>query len=185
MEEKNSKKALRNTLILILVCLVIAGGAFWFSRTFLIVFPIEGISMEDTLHGGDNVILFKSQKVTYGDIVVFVKPNWTEGDPVKYFVKRVIGLPGDKIEVKYNHDDALYHVYRNDELLDEPYIKERMNAYNEFSVTVPDGQFFFLGDNRLHSNDSHAMGGTYFGYLKDISGKAFVRYSGWTDIKFL
>ena len=185
MEERNVKKTIRNIVILVLVCLIVAGGAFWFSRTFLIVFPIQGSSMENTLHTGDNVILFKTQKVKCGDVVVFVKPDWTEGDQTKYYVKRVIGLPGDKITIRYDIENNLYHVYRNGDMVDESTIKEPMTYYTEVSVTVPEGKFFFLGDNRLNSNDSHTMGGTYLGKISDITGKAFVRYSGWTDISFL
>ena len=185
MEERNVKKTIRNIIILLLVCLVVAGGAFWFSRSFLIVFPIEGSSMENTLHSGDKVVLFKSQNVKYGDVVVFVRPDYTEGSDHKYYVKRVIGLAGDKIEIKYNIEEDRYHVYRNEKLVDESTIKEPMTFYNEVSVVVPEGKFFFLGDNRMNSNDSHTMGGTFLGKITDITGKAFVRYSGWTDIQFL
>ena len=185
MEEKNTKRTIRNILILVLVCAIIAGGSFWFSRTYLIVFPIEGESMENTLKDGDSVLVFRTQNVKYDDVVIFVKPGWTEGDLHKYYVKRVIGLPGDKIEIKYNLDDTLYHVYRNGALVDESHIKERVNAYSEVSVTVPDGKFFFLGDNRMHSYDSHYEGGTLLGSFSDVVGKALMRYTGWTDISFL
>ncbi|MBR1747193.1 MAG: signal peptidase I [Clostridia bacterium] len=183
MEDK--KKTIRSIIIIFLVCLLVAGGAFWFSRTFLIVFPIEGQSMENTLHNKDKVILFKTQNVDYGDIVIFIKPGWEAPDTHKFYVKRVIGLPGDHIEIKYDLDDTLFHVYRNGTKLDESYIKEKVNAYNEVDVVIPDGKFFFLGDNRMNSNDSHTQGGTFLGTLSDIQGKAFVRYSGWTDISFL
>ena len=186
MEERNPKKTIRNIIILILVCLIVAGGAFWFSRTFLIVFPIDGSSMENTLHNGDNVVLFKIHNVKYDNVVVFVKPDWIEGETTKYYVKRVIGLPGDHIEIKYDAEEGLFHVYRNGSILDESHIKEPVNEfYNEVSVDVPEGKFFFLGDNRMHSNDSHTLGGTYLGTITDIVGIAFVRYTGWTDISFL
>ena len=58
-------------------------------------------------------------------------------------------------------------------------------AQKDVSVDVPEGKFFFLGDNRMHSNDSHTLGGTYLGTITDIVGIAFVRYTGWTDISFL
>ena len=68
------------------------GAAFYFSRNYLVVFPVAGDSMEGTIHNGEYALVFRTGKVDYGDIIVFL---WEEEN--KYLIKRVIGLPGDKI----------------------------------------------------------------------------------------
>lgn len=178
--ETKTKKTLRNILILLLICLVVMGAAFWFSRTYLIVYPIDGTSMEPTVHDDDFVLLFRTHKVKYDDIIVFYSD--TMG---KYLVKRVIGLEGDRIDIAYSEEDGLFHVYRNGERLGEDYINEPMVAdstYHELSVTVPAGKVFFLGDNRLNSSDSHY--GNFYADVDLIEGVAFLRYHG-LDISFL
>jgi len=172
------KKSFRGLIIFFIVLLLVMGGAYYFSHNYLVVFPIKGESMEETLHDGDNVLLFKTTKVNYDDVIIFYRP-----DEERYLVKRVIGLEGDKIEIKYSYDDSLYHVYRNGEVLSEEYIKEPMDRnYTELSVTVPQGKVFFLGDNRLKSLDSH-LG--LFADVDQIQGVAFLKYTGWKDIKIV
>jgi signal peptidase I len=126
---------------------------------------VDGFSMEPTLHSGEYVIV---NKVTYylddperGDIVVFHFPR----QPDQEYIKRIIGLPGDQVRI----DDSF--VYVNDRMLDEPYINADP-AYDG-SWTVPDGQFFVLGDNRNNSSDSHNWG---FVPVEFVIGKAVFVY---------
>ena len=126
---------------------------------------VDGFSMEPTLHSGEYVIV---NKVTYylddperGDIVVFHFPR----QPDQEYIKRIIGLPGDQVRI----DDSF--VYVNDRMLDEPYINADP-AYDG-SWTVPDGQFFVLGDNRNNSSDSHNWG---FVPVELVIGKAVFVY---------
>ncbi|MFC0211100.1 signal peptidase I [Paenibacillus chartarius] len=124
-------------------------------------------SMLPTIQIGDRLLVEKMVQWTdfeHGDIVVFWPP--IEGNAERY-VKRLIGLPGDTIEVK---DGALY---RNGDKVDEPYVTERM-AYNFGPVTVPEDHYLFLGDNRNNSLDSH-LWKTPFVHKKDIIGKAVFR----------
>jgi signal peptidase I len=103
-------------------------------------------SMIPTIEVNDHLIVEKMLWLTTlkrGDIVVFYPPF---GD-LKY-VKRLIGLPGDLIEINNGE------LYRNHELVDEPYINEKMD-YSFGPVTVPEGNYFFLGDNRNVSYDAH------------------------------
>ncbi|UJF34455.1 signal peptidase I [Paenibacillus hexagrammi] len=131
-------------------------------------------SMLPTIQLQDELIVEKMKPLTdfaFGDIVVFWPP--IEGNKDRY-VKRLIGLPGDTIEIK---DGALY---RNGEKVDEPYVKDPMK-YTFTKVTVPAGNYFFLGDNRNDSYDSH-LWKTPFVPEKDLIGKAVFRLFPLTHI---
>jgi|WetSurMetagenome_2_1015567.scaffolds.fasta_scaffold01444_5 signal peptidase I len=126
--------------------------------------PVDGTSMVPSLENGQQIIV---SRVTYlfhepqrGDIIT-LHPPFASPKP---FVKRVIGLPGETIEIKSGK------VYVNGALLSEPYIKQSF-TYTMPAVKVPEGQYFVLGDNRDISEDSH-----YFGTIpkKNIIGKAWL-----------
>jgi signal peptidase I len=138
---------------------------FWIVNMATGRFRIEGHSMMPTLQEGEYVII---NKLAYyfdepqrGDIIVLHFPN----DRSRDFIKRVIGVPGDQIEVSNRE------VRVNGVLLQEPYI----NAPPEYSGqwVVPEDKFFVLGDNRNNSSDSYT-----WSYLPrdDIVGKAWVIY---------
>ncbi len=128
-------------------------------------------SMQPTLQIDDRLII---DKVSYhfqtpkrGDIVVFSPTKILQIEHFKDdFIKRVIGIPGDKIEVKQGK------VYRNDRALVENYIKE-IPQYQYGPIVVPDDRYLVLGDNRNNSYDSH-----YWGFVprQNFIGKASVRY---------
>lgn len=113
---------------------------------FLIVGYVPSGSMIPTLEVGDRLICTNSywHDLEHGDIVVF-KPNeeFKEDD---YFIKRLIGLPGDKIKIQHGK------VYRNGEELEEPYVKTTLDYSGSF--TVPKDRYFVLGDNRGDSLDA-------------------------------
>ncbi len=128
-------------------------------------------SMLPTLQINDRLII---DKISYnfrnperGDIVVFSPTDALKAQNFKdAFIKRLLGLPGDKVEVKGGR------VYVNDQPLKENYIDEKPN-YNFGPVTVPPNQYLVLGDNRNNSYDSH-----YWGFVPrdHIIGKAVVRF---------
>jgi len=176
--------AFRDMIILLLLAILVAVGAFAFSRYCLIVYPIKGSSMEHTLQNKDYIMLFRTQKVKYGDIVVFYVPGFSTAEET-YFVKRVIGKEGDHMEILWDDNEKCYYVKRNEERLYEPYIAEPMQYYSGFTLdeVVPAGKIFFLGDNRNNSNDSHNKG--FYANVTDIEGVGIMKYKSWRDIKIL
>jgi signal peptidase I len=139
--------------------LVLALGLAFFIRTF-VAEPryIPSGSMLPTLEIGDRLIVEKLSYYSHppqrGDIIVFAPPPQLQDQGFEQdqaFIKRVIGLPGDTVEVKNGH------VFIDRQLLTENYIAEAPN-YPMSEMVVPPGQFFVMGDNRNNSNDSHIWG---------------------------
>lgn len=154
------KTFLREIIITVILALII----FFAARASIQTYEVLMSSMEPSFYEGDRVVV---NKAVYwfggperGDVIVFEEPNGSQDD----FIKRIIGLPGDTVEVK---NEA---VYVNDAKLNEPYIKDPP-SYTLSPTKVPEGCYFVLGDNRNHSNDSH------HGWLVEhdkIHGKAWL-----------
>ncbi len=160
-----------STIKYILVLLIIF---FVVYRFFYAPVMVDGDSMEPTLQDGDYVMLNKFSDIERFDIVVFPPPD----DVETQYIKRVVGMPGDRVEY---HEDVLYI---DGEVIDESFLeKEEEAAYyssGDYSLLtllgveeVPAGQYFVLGDNRLNSRDSRS-----FGFVDEeaILGKATFRY---------
>lgn len=128
---------------------IIASMVAIFVVTFLLqISRVEGISMSPTLHGGEYTLI---NKLTYrwrvperGDVIVFRSPT----DPRADYIKRVIAVPGETVEVKEGV------VYVNGNPLKEAY-EDSAPSYDYAVTRVPPGQLFVLGDNRNLSYDSH------------------------------
>lgn len=139
-------------------------------RTFVIEGRwIPSGSMLPTIQVGDRVMvnkfIYHFKEPEHGDIVVFEPPAII--NQKDDYIKRIIGLPGDRIEVKDGK------VWVNGEALEEPYIAENPN-YEYGPVEVPEHALFVMGDNRNMSYDSHLWNG----WLTEdhIKGKAFLIY---------
>jgi signal peptidase I len=126
---------------------------------------VDGFSMNPTLQDGEYVLVskvsYRLSEPQHGDIIVFKFP----GQPVQDLIKRIIGLPGDIVEVKNRQ------VFVNGQALDEPYIAAEPTY--EGIWKVPAGQLFVLGDNRNDSSDSHSWGLLPEG---NVIGKAILIY---------
>jgi len=129
---------------------------------FLQTFYVPSTSMYPTLKPGDRIVVEKVTKsVQPGDIIVFSRPpaetGKCGGPPVPDLVKRVIGMPGDTLEVRNNK------VYLTGKVLPEPWLPAATADSNpetaDFGpVKVPEGDYFVMGDNRASSCDSRTWG---------------------------
>jgi len=128
---------------------------------------VEGTSMAPRLEQEDRVLVnklaYQVGEVSRGDIVVF----WYPRDTSKSFIKRVIGLPGDIVEIRAGA------VFLNNRKFEEPYTPESMTGESHPARVVPAGHYYVLGDNRSASNDSREWGGVPEGY---VLGEAVFRY---------
>ena len=178
------KEYVESIIIAILIAL--------FIRTFIIcAYKIPSRSMVPTLLVGDHILVNKfiyGVKIPLlrrtiipvgepkrGEIVVFIFPN----DRSKDFIKRVIGVAGDKIEIKNKK------IFINDQEFKDSYgvfsdisiLPNSMQPRDNFGpITVPEKSIFVMGDNRDESLDSRFWG---FVDLKDVEGKAFIIYWSW------
>ena len=168
--QKAYNKALSGTIY---VLTIVAAVAVLIATLVLPVLQIEGTSMEPTLVNGDVVLLTKTTSFDRGELCGF---SWNN----KLLIKRVIGIPGDWIEI-----DIDGTVYLNGEKLDEPYAEQLSvgECDLEFPFQVPQEQYFVLGDMRESSIDSR---NTLIGCVaKDqIVGKVFFRIWPFKTIRF-
>ena len=168
--QKAYNKALGGTIY---VLTIVAAVAVLIATLVLPVLQIEGKSMEPTLVNGDIVLLTKTVNFNRGELCGF---SWNN----KLLIKRVIGIPGDWIEI-----DTDGTVYLNGEKLDEPYAQQLAvgECDLEFPFQVPQEEYFVLGDMRESSIDSR---NTLIGCVEkdQIVGKVFFRIWPFKTIRF-
>ena len=202
-EEKNEEQNTENRTLMqeIISWIEVLGAAILIAlavNSFIIInATVPSGSMENTIHVGDRLF---GLRLTYlfsepqrGDIVVFRYPVDASLGRKKNYIKRIIGLPGETVEVR----DAKVYINGSETPLDEPYLKEEWVIRNsDMTFEVPDGCYLMFGDNRNNSSDSrywaevavreYAKEGKSitpeeamqlsFVKRKQILGKAYVRY---------
>src|ERR1035437_1354960 len=143
-------------------------------------FIVSGLSMFPTFNNGDYLIV---DKISYelgnpqrDDVVVFRYPN----DTTKFFIKRVIGLPNETVDIKGNIVTITNATHPNGFQLAEPFVK--FPANNATHYTLKSNEYFVMGDNRIASSDSRYWGPV----TKNLFvGKAFLRLFPITNIDIL
>lgn len=165
--QSQMKSSWKKTLKEMMFCTILAMAVFFVVKTYIgegVI--VKGESMEGTLNNDDRLI---TEKITtqFGelerfDIVIFDPHN----DKDKYWIKRIIGLPGETVQVIGEN------IYINGELLEENYGKEPIDEAGlvEEPYTLADDEYFVMGDNRRNSTDSRVIGPVK---KADIAGRAF------------
>ncbi|PJA00851.1 MAG: signal peptidase I [Candidatus Levybacteria bacterium CG_4_9_14_3_um_filter_35_16] len=126
-----------------------------------------------------NLISLRFSDPKLGEVIVFKSPT----DPEKDYIKRIIGSPGDTVEVRNGE------IYVNNKLLDEsPYLNSSVKTFGgaflkeSVPVTVPEGKYFVMGDNRLYSSDSREWG---FVTKEAVIGRSWLVYWPLSDVKII
>ena len=163
----------------IIVAAILAAVVISFVRPTI----VKQTSMQDTLNPNDYIIMYRraysgDKEPKRGDIVIFKSELQDENGKNKLLIKRVIGLPGDKITINDGK------VYINDKEYDESYLKDGYTTGSVNNFKVPKGEYFVMGDNRVVSIDSRY---NEVGCIKKdaIKGRAVLRLFPFTKIKKL
>lgn len=145
------------------ITLLLAAAIFLGARATIQTYEVFQSSMLPNFHAGQRVVVNKAAywwgDPDRGDVIILKAPGETNN-----WIKRVIGLPGDTVKVISGV------TYVNGVALDEPYVINRF-TYSMAEITVPEGYYFFLGDNRDVSNDSSKG---YYMPREDLIGKAWL-----------
>lgn len=168
-EEKSSgEKPFIEIARFALIALIIVLPIRWYIAQ---PFIVSGASMEDTFHNNEYLIVdqltYRFEEPERGDVIIFKYPR----DHSKYFIKRVIGTPGDTVTIDGDRVIITNEEYPDGLILPEPYavLGERKDSQ---STTLGSDEYFVMGDNRDHSSDSRV-----WGILKreEIIGRALLR----------
>ena len=174
--KKQENNALRELLSWVQIIVVAAVIAFILNNFLIANSRVPTGSMENTIMAGDRVIgsrlSYRFGEPKRGDVIIF---RWPDDEKV-LVVKRIIGMPGDKVTVR----DGKVYLNDSETPLEESYIKEPMVAESPKSFTVPEGAYFCMGDNRNESMDARYWKNPYV-YKNKILAKVLFRY--WPGIK--
>lgn len=152
----------------ILAALIVIPVRLFIAQPFI----VNGASMEPTFETGEYLIV---DQLTYafeapvrGEVIIFRYPR----DPSKFFIKRVIGLPGETVRLRGKDIIIVNSKHPDGFILNEPYLDENNRQSDTSEVTLADDEYFVLGDNRQESSDSRT-----WGPLKEefLIGRAFLR----------
>ena len=146
-------KAFWLTIKEVLEVVAIALVTVFIIRHFLVQpFLVSGASMEPNFSDGNYLLIdeitYRFREPERGEVIVFRYPN----NPATYFIKRIVGLPGETVELKDGK------IFANGEFIEEDYLPDSLQSRDNLSTKLKADEYFVLGDNRSHSFDSRNWG---------------------------
>jgi len=161
--------------VVLIAVIIVAPIRFYIAQPFV----VSGASMKDTFEDGQYLIVdqlsYRVSEPERGDVIIFRFPL----EPSKFFIKRVIGLPNETVTVE-GHEVVIVNAEHPDgAVLTEPYVSPSRSRDDFVSVTLHEGEYFVMGDNRKESSDSRTWGVLNEEY---IVGRAFVRLFPITEL---
>jgi signal peptidase I len=159
------KRAIRDFLIMVAVAVVVFVGLRYTVQTFVVYGPSMQPNFWEHQRLLVNKVVYNIHDPERGDVIVFRPPNYQRDS----YIKRIIGLPGEYVEMK-DGQVFIHHPDGSVVTLDEPYVKEPANR-SYVSGIIPPGEYFVLGDNRNNTNDSR---NGWMVPIEDIIGKAWL-----------
>lgn len=177
-DEENQPFSWKREILSWIQILAIAAVIAFVLNTFIIansVIPTG--SMENTIMPKSRVLgsrlTYKFSDPQRGDIAIFIYPDDKERGKTTYYVKRIIGLPGETVDIV----DGKIYIDGSDTPLDEPYLHEEMDMYGKdhLHYEVPEGHYFMLGDNRNDSHDARFWKNKYVPE-EDLVAKVYLEY---------
>lgn len=167
-EELKEEHPLTEIVRFALIALIIVIPIRWFVAQ---PFIVSGASMENTFHNGEYLIVdqisYYFEEPKRGDVIIFRYPH----DPSKFFIKRIIGIPGDTVKIDGNVVTIANEEFSAGQVLEEPYIKS-MAPNTHKTERLSEYEYFVMGDNRDASSDSRSWG---ILSRDKIIGRAFLR----------
>ena len=167
-EELREEHPLAEIVRFALIALIIVIPIRWFVAQ---PFIVSGASMESTFHNGEYLIVdqisYYFEEPKRGEVIIFRYPH----DPSKFFIKRVIGIPGDTVKIDGNVVSIINSEFPQGQIIEEPYIKS-MEPNTHKTEKLTENEYFVMGDNRDASSDSRSWG---ILSRDKIIGRAFLR----------
>ncbi len=154
IEPKKENFIVETIKFIVLALVIVLPIRLWIAQPFV----VSGASMDPTFGNGQYLIVdelsYRFQNPDRGDVIVFEPPI----DPERYYIKRIIGLPGETIEIRDNSVIIKNNEYPEGFVLSEPFVYAGNEKVDNLSLTLKKDQYFVMGDNRKASSDSRVWG---------------------------